>query len=67
MDGLDKKSDLEVSVNIPADIRFIHQIEREIDDAICKLGFCRTCSSHFGNAVVIGYRQFAASTGGVNE
>ena len=58
------RSDIEVSVNIPVDIRLVHQIEREVDDAVGKIGFVRCSTTHHGEGVVIGYRQFAKALEG---
>ena len=65
MMGRQGQSDIDIFINVPLDIRFVHQIEKEVDSAIGKLGFTRQCSTHLADGLtILGYRQFAKAPEG---
>ena len=40
------------------DIKYIHQIEKEIDIAMTKVGFTRTNTSKEKNKIILNYKQY---------
>ena len=52
------RSAIQVVLNGDYKIEFVHQIEKEIDKAVNKLGFTRSGTSHYQDRTEINYRQF---------
>lgn len=52
------KPTIQVILNGDYEIEFVHQIEKEIDKTINRLGFTRIGTSHYQERAEINYRQF---------
>lgn len=52
------KPAIQITLNGNYEIEFVHQIEKEIDEAVNKLGFTRSGTSHYQERTEINYRQF---------
>ena len=50
--------DIQVFINVPAEIEFIQSIEKQIDAALINCGFSRTATSKGGVRTELNYRQF---------